>query len=316
MVMSLTDITEGNHLMRVFITGASGHVGSALVPELLQYGHSVVGLARSDASAARLTEWGAEFVRGDLDDLDGLRAAAGSADGVIHLAFRHDAMMAGDRSAAAATDLAAVRAMVDALAGTDKPLVGTSGTGLLGYAGLDRPGTEDDTMPGGYRIDTENFVIDAAAKGIRTSVVRLPPITHSTLDHHGFAPAFITFARRNGFSAYVGDGTNRWPSVHTIDAARLYRLALESAPAGTRLHAVADEGIEVRRIAEAIGRGLDLPARSVTPEQAPEYIGFLAPFAALDNPTTAARTSELLDWHPTYPGLLEELAEDFYYRTA
>jgi nucleoside-diphosphate-sugar epimerase len=302
--------------MRVFITGASGHVGSALVPELLQHGHSVVGLARSAASAARLTEWSAEFVRGDLDDLDSLRAAAEAADGVVHLAFRHDAMVAGDLTGAAETDLAAVRAIADLLAGTDKPLVGTSGTGLLGHANLDRPGTEDDRMPGGYRIDTENFIIDAAAKSIRTSVVRLPPITHSALDHAGFAPSLINFARRNGFSAYVGAGTNRWPSVHTLDAARLYRLALESTPAGTRLHAVADQGIEFRAIAEAIGRGLDLPARSVTPEQAPEYIGFLAPFAGIDNPTSAARTSELLDWHPTYPGLLEELAEDFYYRTA
>jgi nucleoside-diphosphate-sugar epimerase len=302
--------------MRVFITGASGHVGSALVPELLQHGHSVLGLARSDASAARLTEWGADVVRGDLDDLDGLRAAAEAADGVAHLAFRHDAMVAGDLNGAAETDLAAVRAMADSLAGTDKPFVGTSGTGMLARADLGRTGTEDDTLPGGYRIDTENFLIELAGKGIRSSVVRLPPITHSTLDTAGFVPSLIKFARRNGFSAYVADGTNRWPSVHTLDAARLYRLAIESAPAGTRLHAVGDEGIEFRRIAEAIGHGLDLPARSVTPEQAPEYVGFLAPFAGIDNPTSAARTSELLDWHPTHPGLLEELAEDFYFKRA
>jgi nucleoside-diphosphate-sugar epimerase len=316
MVMSVNDITEGNCTMHVFITGASGHIGSALVPELLRHGHSVTGLARSEASAARLTEWGADVVRGDLDDLDGLRAAAEAADGVVHLAFRHDAMQSGDLTGAAETDLAAVRALADALAGTDKPLVGTSGTGLLARADLGRIGTETDTLPGGYRIDAENFVIDLAGKGIRSSVVRLPPITHSTLDTTGFAPSLITFARRNGFSAYVADGTNRWPSVHTLDAAALYRLALESAPAGTRLHAVADEGIQVRRIAEAIGRGLDVPARSVTPEQAPEYLGFLATFAGIDNPTSAARTSELLDWHPTYPGLLDELAEDFYFRTA
>ncbi|MEV5968002.1 SDR family oxidoreductase [Kribbella sp. NPDC051952] len=302
--------------MRVFITGASGHVGSGLVPELLQHGHSVVGLARSDASAAKLTEWGADVARGDLDDLDGLRAAAAAADGVIHLAFRHDAMVAGDLTGAAETDLAAVRAMADALAGTDKPFVGTSGTGLLGRANLGRIGTETDTMPGGYRIDAENFLIDLAAKNIRSSVVRLPPVTHSTLDTSGFVPSLISFARRNGFSAYIADGANRWPSVHTLDASRLYRLALESAPAGTRLHAIGDEGIEVRRIAEAIARGLDLPTRSVTPEQAPGYIGFLAAFAGIDNPTSAARTSELLDWHPTYPGLLEELAEDFYFKEA
>lgn len=299
--------------MRVFITGASGHVGSALVPELLQNGHSVAGLARSDESAARLTEWGADVVRGDLDDLDGLRAAAGASDGVVHLAFRHDWMVTGDRAGAAETDLAAIRAMTEGLAGTGKPFVGTSGTGMLAFAELGRTGTEDDTLPSGYRIDAENFVIDAAAEDIRTSVVRLPPITHSELDHTGFAPSMITFARKNGFAAYVGEGSNRWPSVHTLDAARLYRRALEAVPAGTRLHAIQDEGIEVRRIAEAIGSGLNLPARSVTVEQAPEYLEFLAAFATIDNPTTATRTTELLDWHPTYPTLLDDLAKPFYF---
>ena len=314
--MSLNDITEGNNLMRVFITGASGHVGSALVPELLQHGHSVVGLARSDAAAERITGWGGEVVRGDLDDLDGLYAAARAADGVVHLAFRHDAMQAGDRSGAAETDLAALRAIADALAGSDKPLVGTSGTGLLAHASLDRTGTEEDFLPSGYRIEAENFVIGLADKGIRSSVVRLPPITHSTLDHQGFAPSLITFARQHGVSAYVGDGSNRWPSVHTLDAARLYRLALESAPAGTRLHAVGDEGIAFRRIAEAIGAGTELPVRSVEAEQAAEYVGFLAPFVALDNPTSATRTRELLDWQPTHLGLLADLADGHYFRTA
>src|SRR6266702_1516093 len=249
--------------MRVFMTGSSGHIGSALVPELLQHGHSVVGLARSDASATRLTQWGAEVVPGDLDDLDGLLAAAQAADGVVHLAFRHDAMQAGDLTSAAETDLAALRAIADALAGTGKPLVGTSGTALLTRALLGRTGTEDDALPGGYRVDAENLVIDLADKGIRSSVVRLPPITHSRLDHHGFAPSLIAFARQHGVSTYVGDGSNRWPAVHTLDAAQLYRLALESAPAGTRLYAVSDEGIAFRRIAEAIGRGLDVPVRSV-----------------------------------------------------
>jgi len=313
--MSLTDIMKGISAMRVFITGASGHVGSALVPELLQHGHSVVGLARSDAAAVRLTQWGADIVRGDLDDLDGLRAAAEAADGVVHLAFRHDAMQSGDLTGAAETDLAAVRAIADVLAGTDKPFVGTSGTGLLGMAGLDRIGTEDDTLPGGYRIDAENYLVELAGKGIRSSVVRLPPITHSTLDHNGFAPSLIAFARRNGYSAYVGEGTNRWPSVHTLDAARLYRLAVESAPAGTRLHAVADEGIEFRTIAEAIGRGLDVPARSVTAEQAAESVGFLAAFVAIDNPTSATRTTSLLNWHPTHPTLLEDLSANHYFTT-
>ena len=300
--------------MRVFITGASGHVGSAVVPELLHNGHSVLGLARSDESAKRLTSWGAEVVRGDLDDLDRLQAAAAAADGVVHLAFRHDAMQAGDLAAAAASDLAALQAIGDALAGTDKPLVSTSGTGMLAGIVKDRTGTEDDFDPsGGYRIDAENFVVELAAKGVRSSIVRLPQITHSRLDHHGFAPSLIAFARQNGFSAYVGDGANRWPSVHTLDAATLYRLALESAPAGTRLHAVQDEGIEFRTIAEAIGTGLDLPARSVTAEDAPQYLGFLAHFATMNTPTSSARTRELLSWQPTHPDLLADLAEGFYF---
>ncbi|MFD3401159.1 SDR family oxidoreductase [Kribbella sp. NPDC058693] len=300
--------------MRVFITGASGHVGSALVPELLHNGHSVLGLARSDESAKRLTDWGAEAVRGDLDDLDRLQAAAAAADGVVHLAFRHDAMQAGDLAGAAASDLAALQAIGDTLAGTDKPLVSTSGTGMLAGIVKDRTGTEDDFDPsGGYRIDAENFVIDLAAKGVRSSIVRLPQITHSRLDHHGFAPSLIGFARQNGFSAYVGDGSNRWPSVHTLDAARLYRLALESAPAGSRLHAVQDEGIEFRAIAEAIGAGLGLQARSVTADEAPQYLSFLARFAGMNSPTSSARTRELLGWQPTHPGLLADMAEGFYF---
>ncbi len=302
--------------MRVFITGASGHVGSALIPELLDHGHSVAGLARSDAAAARLTDWGADVVRGDLDDLDGLGAAARDADGVVHLAFRHDAMQAGDLAVAAQSDLAALRAIADALAGTGKPLVSTSGTALLALNPLGRTGTEDDTLPGGYRIDAENFVVDLAGKGVRSSVVRLPPITHSTLDRHGFAPSLIAFARERGVSTYVGDGRNRWPAVHTLDAARLYRLALESAPAGARLHAVGEEGLEFRRIAEAVGRGLDVPVRSIMPEQAAEYVGFLARFVAVDNPTSAARTREELGWEPTRAGLLDDLADGHYFRAA
>ncbi|MGW7683196.1 SDR family oxidoreductase [Kribbella sp. NPDC054772] len=300
--------------MRVFITGASGHVGSALVPELLHNGHQVLGLARSDDSAKRLTDWGAEAIRGDLHDLDRLHAAATAADGVVHLAFRHDAMAAGDLAGAAESDLAALRTIGDALAGTDKPLVSTSGTGMLAQIVRDRTATEEDYDPnGGYRIDAENFVVDLAAKGVRSSIIRLPQITHSRLDLHGFAPTLIAFARTNGFAAYVGDGTNRWPSVHTLDAARLYRLALESAPAGSRLHAVQDEGIEFRTIAEAIGRGLDLPARSVAAEDAAQYLGFLGRFASMNSPTSAARTSELLNWQPTHPNLLADLAAGFYF---
>jgi nucleoside-diphosphate-sugar epimerase len=299
--------------MHVFITGASGHVGSALVPELLTHGHTVSGLARSDDAAARITRWGAQVVRGDLDDTDGLRAAARAADGVVHLAFRHDAMQAGDIVSAAETDLAALRAIGQALAGTGKPLVGTSGTALLAMASPGRTGTEEDTVPGGYRVDAENFVIDLAGRGVRSSVVRLPPTTHSSLDVHGFVPSLIGFARKHAIAAYVRDGSNRWPAVHTRDAARLYRLALESAPAGTRLHAVGDEGIEFRRIAEAIGRGVGVPARAVEQDRAGEYVGFLGAFIGLDNPASAARTRELLGWQPTEPGLLDDLADGFYF---
>ncbi|MEU4191996.1 SDR family oxidoreductase [Kribbella sp. NPDC026611] len=299
--------------MRVFITGASGHLGSAVVPELLQNGHSVLGLARSDDSAKKLTDWGAEVVRGDLDDLDRLGAAAAAADGVIHLAFRHDLLVSGDLATAAESDLAALRAMAEALVGSDKPLVSTSGTGMLAAFVHGRTGTEADFAPGGgYRIDAENYVVSMADKGVRSSIVRLPQV-HSELDHSGFIPSLIRFARQNGFAGYIGDGSNRWPAVHTLDAARLYRLALESAPAGSRLHAVGDEGIELRVIAEAIGRGLDVPTRSITTDEAPQYLGFLATFAAWDNPTSATRTSELLDWHPTHPGLLADLAAGFYF---
>lgn len=216
--------------MRVFVTGASGHLGSAVVPELVRSGHHVVGLARSDTSAAALSAAGAQVHRGDLDDPAGLAAAAAAADGVIHLAFKHDAMAAGDYEGAVAADLRVVEALGHALAGTGKPLVGTSGT--LGFAGLGRILTEADTLGTGPRVDAENAVVALAERGIRSSVVRLTPTVHSALDHHGFIPALISVARRSGVAAYVGDGANRWPAVHTLDAARLYRLALESAPAG------------------------------------------------------------------------------------
>ncbi|TWD73465.1 nucleoside-diphosphate-sugar epimerase [Kribbella amoyensis] len=298
--------------MRVFVTGASGHLGSAVVPDLLANGHAVIGLARSDAAAARLTAAGAEVLRGDLADLDRLRAGAEASDGVVHLAFRHDAMQSGDLAGAAESDLAALRAIGDALAGTDKPLVGTSGTGLLGQAGLDRTGTEADTLPGGYRIDAENYVIDLAGKGIRSSVVRLP-IVHSDLDLTGFPRSLVGFAREHGVAAYIDAGTNRWPAVHTLDAAALYRLALESAPPATRLHAVAEEGVEFRRIAEAIAHGTGVPTRSVTAQEAPRYLGFLAHFVALDHPASSTRTQALLNWTPTHPTFLEDLATPHYF---
>lgn len=299
--------------MRVFVTGASGHIGSALVPELLGAGHEVVGLARSDASAAAIEALGAEVRRGDLDDLDGLREAASSADGVIHLAFKHDAMISGDLESATRADLASTEAFADALAGTDKPLVGTSGTALLAMVGIEGIGTEEDVASGGYRIDTENLTIALADRGIRSSVVRLPPTVHSELDTHGFVPTLIAGARTAGRAGYRGDGANRWPAGHTLDAVRLYRLALERAPAGTRLHAVGDEGVPFKEIAEAIGRNLRLPVESVADDEADSYFGFMAGFVALDNPTSSALTQRLLDWQPTHPGLIADMDAGHYF---
>ena len=300
--------------MRVFVTGASGHIGSAVVPELLEAGHQVVGLARSDSSAAALAVAGAEVWRGDLDDLGGLREAAGAADGVIHLAFKHDLMAAGEVAAAAAADFAAIEALASALEGTGRPLVISSGTLLLAFAGITgRPGTEADVAPGGGRADTENFVVGLAEHGVRSSAVRLPPIVHSSLDHHGFAHILIGIARQAGVSAYVEDGANRWPSVHTLDAARVYRLALESAPAGSRLHAVADEGIPFRDIAAAIGRGAGVPVASISASDAAERFAFLGGLVGVDNPTSSEVTRKVLGWEPAHPGLIEDLEHGHYF---
>jgi len=302
--------------MRVFVTGASGHLASAVIPDLIGAGHQVTGLARSDSSAAAVAALGAEVRRGDLDDLDGLREAAASADGVIHLAFKHEAMRTGGFAEAVEADRLALEAMGAALAesGSGKPLVIASGTLMLPLGGITgRPGTEDDAAESGPRIDTENAVIALAERGVRSSAVRLPPLVHSDLDHHGFTPALIGFARAKGYVGYPGDGANRWPAGHTLDAARVFRLALEKAPAGSRLHAVGDEGIPLREIAEAIARNLDLPVKSVPVEEVPEYFAFLAVFIGIDNPTTSARTRELLDWEPTHPGLIADLDAGHYF---
>jgi nucleoside-diphosphate-sugar epimerase len=300
--------------MRVFVTGASGHIGSAVVSDLLGAGHEVVGLARSDRSAAALRTAGAEVVRGDLDDLDGLASAAAAADGVIHLAFKHEAMFAGDYAGAIEADLRALEAIAGALAGSGKPFVNTVGSLALALGGItERAGTEEDVLSAGPRVDAENATIALAERGVRASVIRLPPLVHSTGDHHGFGPALIGMAREHGSAAYVGDGANRWPAVHTLDAARLYRLALESASAGSRLHGVADQGVPFREIAEAIGRGLGLPTASIAPEEAAERLGFLAGFAALDNPMSSALTRERLGWEPTRPALIADLDEGHYF---
>jgi nucleoside-diphosphate-sugar epimerase len=303
--------------MRVFVTGASGHIGSAVVPELLGAGHQVVGLARSDASAASLTAAGAEVYRGNLDDLDGLREAAAAADGVMHLAFDHDAMRSGDLAGAMTSNQRAIDAMAGALEGSGKPFVGTSGTLMLMFAGISgRPGTEEDAVESGYRVEAENAVVGLAGRGIRSSVLRLPPIVHSDLDHHGFVSTLISIARDTGVAGYVGDGSNRWPSVHTRDAARVYRLALEAAPAGSRLHPVADEGIPFRDIAEVIGRKLGVPTASIPAEDVEGHFSFLAGFVGADNPTSSALTRRLLGWAPIYPGLLADLDQGHYFEAA
>jgi nucleoside-diphosphate-sugar epimerase len=297
--------------MKVFVTGGSGHLGSAIVPELTAAGHDVVGLARSDTAAATLTALGATVHRGDLDDLDGIRKAAAACDGVIHLAFNHEQMRSGDFAAAVATDLAVVHALGDALAGTGKPLVGTSGT--LALAHLGRPGAEEDVIAGGPRIDAENAVIGFAERGVRSSVVRVSPITHSTLDRHGFARVLIAMAKQAGVAGYPGDGSNRWPAVHTLDVGHLYRLALESAPAGTRWHAVGDEGIPVREIAQSIGDHLGIPAASIPADRLEEHFGFLATLIVLDNPTSNLVTRRSLGWEPTHPGLIADFDNGDYF---
>jgi nucleoside-diphosphate-sugar epimerase len=310
--------------MRVFVTGASGWVGRGLVPELIAAGHTVTGLARSDASAQSLRAAGAEVHLGSLDDLDILRNAAAESDGVIHLAFKHDIAFAGDYAGATDADRAAIEAFGETLSGTGKPFVIASG--ILGVLGLP-PGvvaTERDGLAvaagdhkgpisgGGGRMANAHHTLALADNGVRSSVVRLPPATHGNGDN-GFIPTAIGLTREKGAVAYIGDGTNRWPAVHRDDAARLFRLALESAPAGSVLHAVGDEGVPIREVAEVFAAHLDVPAISVTPEQAGEYVGWLAGFWGLDGPASAQITRDLLGWQPARPGLIADLKDGHYF---
>ena len=306
--------------MRVFVTGASGHIGLPVVRDLLAAGHHVVGLARSDVAAQKISAAGAQVLRATLDDLVALKDAAKRADGVVHLAFKHDlALAGGDFAGALAADLRAIEAIGEALAGSEKPFVNTTGTMLLAHSVRGRAGTEDDPGQegGNPRVASEDLSLALARRGVRASIVRLAPTVHSSLDHWGFIPMLIAAARKNGFAAYIGDGSARWPAVHTLDAARLYRLALESAPPGMRVHAAAEEGVPFRAIAEAIARGLAVPAKSIAPEQAGELLGgFLGLIAQLDNPTSSKRTRDLLRWNPTHPELLADIAAGHYFEAS
>ena len=296
--------------MRVFVTGATGWIGSAVVPELIGAGHEVVGLARSDESAAALEAAGAGVHRGSLEDIGGLRSVAAVSDGVIHAAFKHDAAFSGDWEGASDADLRAVEALGEALEGSGKPLVVTSGTSLIAPGSL---GTEEDPPEVGTRVAAENATVALAGRGVRSSVVRPAPSVHGEGDR-GFVPILIGIARDKGVSAYVGDGANRWPAVHRLDAARLYRLALETAPAGSRLHAVAEEGVPVRGIAEVIGRGLGVPVVSIPQQEAGEHFGFLAGLLEADVPASSALTRELVGWEPAHPGLVDDLERGHYFQ--
>ncbi len=300
--------------MRILVTGASGWIGSATVPELIGAGHEVVGLARSEASAAAIEAAGATAVRGGLEDLDVLREAATSSDGLAHLAFNHDWMQTGDFEGAAQLDRAAVELFGEVLAGSDRPLVIASGLfGVApGRAATEVDGHEPTEGFGATRHGTAELTLSFADRGIRSSVVRLPPTVHGDGDK-GFVPTIIGVARDKGVSGYIGDGANRWPAVHRFDAARLFRLAIESAPAGSTLHGVGDEGVPIRELAEAIGRGLDLPVTSVAQDDAAAHFGWIAPLLGTDTPATCAITRELLGWEPTHPGLIEDLDQGHYF---
>jgi nucleoside-diphosphate-sugar epimerase len=300
--------------MRVFVTGASGHIGDAVIPELLAAGHQVLALARSDASAAKLQAASAEVCRGDLRDLDVIKKAAADADGVIHLAYLRDLAHSGDMAGVIAANLSVIEAVGEALEATGKPFVTPVGTLMLWAGGISgRPGTERDVISEGPLAESENATVALAERGVRSAVIRLAPVVHSTLDTRGFTPALIGIARERGVAAYVGDGANRWPAVHTLDAARLFRLALESAPAGSRLNGVAEEGVPFREFAEAIGRNLGVPASSIAPEDAADHFGFLSAFVAADNPTSAALTRQQLGWAPAKPGLIADLDAGHYF---
>jgi nucleoside-diphosphate-sugar epimerase len=294
--------------MRVFVTGATGFIGSAVVQELIAAGHEVVGLARSDEGAAAVEAAGAEVRRGSLEDLDSLRSGAAEADGVIHTAYIHDFSQVEN---AVETDRRAIETLGAALEGTGRPLVITSGVALVNPGQL---ATENDSpRAGGHsRGATERIALEHADRGVRLSIIRPGTSVHGEGDH-GFVPFVIGIARSKGVSAYIGDGSNRWPAVHRLDAAHLYRLALENAPAGSVFHAVGDEGVPTSEIAEVIGRHLDVPVESISAEDAADHFGWMARFWGIDAPASSALTQERLGWKPTHIGLIEDLELGHYF---